>query len=143
LIVVQLRRAIEYFESHLAQDIALKDVSMAVKLLQSRFARGFKSSTGVSLYRGYTNARIKKTRKLMVENEFPLKSASGSISSRIPLLALKVRNNQFKYSAIGWTTPGIKLHLLGYIQDDPPEYPPRYDFNLRPGRRGAGTYEAD
>jgi AraC-like DNA-binding protein len=70
----------------------LKDLPATVKLLQSRFARAFKSSTGVSLYRRYTDARIRKARKLMVENEFPLAMTAATLD--LPIKVNMLLNGQ-------------------------------------------------
>lgn len=47
----QVRRTIEYFEAHLGNEVVLKNFAAEVGLSQSRLARAFKQSTGVSPYR--------------------------------------------------------------------------------------------
>jgi AraC-like DNA-binding protein len=68
----QLMRALEYFEAHLAQEIALKDVAAEVGLSPSRFARAFKISTGIAPYRWYMEARIRKAKQLLLRRTTPL-----------------------------------------------------------------------
>ena len=62
----QLRRAMEYPEAHMAQDISLEEMAKLVGLSQSQFARSFKISTGMPPYKWSLDARIKRAQELLL-----------------------------------------------------------------------------
>ena len=59
----QLRRATEYLEAHMTQDVSLEEMAKLVGLSQSQFARSFKISTGMPPYKWSLNARIKRAQE--------------------------------------------------------------------------------
>jgi AraC family transcriptional regulator len=68
----QLRRAMEYLEAHMTQDISLEEMANLVGLSQSQFARSFKSSTGMSPYKWFLDARIKRAQELLLLAREPI-----------------------------------------------------------------------
>jgi AraC family transcriptional regulator len=68
----QLRRAIEYFEEHLSHQLSLSDVARQLGLSQSRFALGFRLSTGMPPYHWFTEARVKKAQELLLQRKEPI-----------------------------------------------------------------------
>jgi AraC family transcriptional regulator len=62
----QLRRAMEYLEAHITQDISLEELAKLVGLSQSQFARSFKISTGMPPYKWVLGARIKRAQELLL-----------------------------------------------------------------------------
>lgn len=65
----QLRRAQEYFEERLSQDVNLQEVANLTGLSQSQFARAFKASTGVPPYRWFLDARVKRAQELLLQGK--------------------------------------------------------------------------
>ena len=68
----QLRRAMEYLEAHMTQDISLEEMAKLVGLSQSQFARSFKSSTGMPPYKWFLDARIKRAQELLLLAKEPI-----------------------------------------------------------------------
>ena len=62
----QLRRAMEYLEAHIMQDISLEEMASLAGLSQSQFARLFKISTGMPPYKWSLDARIRRAQDLML-----------------------------------------------------------------------------
>jgi len=65
----QLRRAMEYLEAHIMQDISLEEMAKLVGLSQSQFARSFKISTGMPPYKWSLDARIKRAQELLLHGK--------------------------------------------------------------------------
>jgi AraC-like DNA-binding protein len=68
----QLRRAMEYLEAHMTQDISLEEMAKLVGLSQSQFARSFKISTGLPPYKWFLDARIKRAQELLLHGKEPI-----------------------------------------------------------------------
>jgi len=62
----QLKRVLEYFQERLASDVSLESVAQLTGLSQSQFARAFRASTGVSPYRWFLNARVKRAQSWLL-----------------------------------------------------------------------------
>jgi len=65
----QLRRAMEYLEAHMTQDISLDEMAKLVGLSQSQFARSFKISAGMPPYKWSLDARIKRAQELLLHGK--------------------------------------------------------------------------
>ncbi|MEO1353266.1 MAG: AraC family transcriptional regulator [Cyanobacteria bacterium J06635_15] len=61
----QLRRAIDYIESHLEQDIKLADIAQLLGMSQYYFCRLFRQSMGVSPYKYVIQQRIGQAKRLL------------------------------------------------------------------------------
>ena len=61
----QLRRALDYIESHLDQDIKLVDIAKLLGMSQYYFCRLFRQSMGVSPYKYVIRQRIKQAKRLL------------------------------------------------------------------------------
>jgi AraC family transcriptional regulator len=61
-----VRRAVEYLEAHMTQEIRLEEMAKLVGLSQSQFARSFKTSTGIQPYKWSLHARIKRAQELLL-----------------------------------------------------------------------------
>jgi AraC-like DNA-binding protein len=72
----QLRIANEYLEEHSAGGISLAGLAKLVGLSQSRFARGFKASTGLAPYTWAMQARIRKAKALLTDVQIPLSAVA-------------------------------------------------------------------
>jgi AraC family transcriptional regulator len=72
----QLRRVLEFFEAHFAEDIGLQELADLVGLSQSQFARAFKASTGAPPYRWFVAARIKRAQELLLQGRASLADVS-------------------------------------------------------------------
>jgi AraC family transcriptional regulator len=68
----QLRVAKSYIEDHFRQDICLSELASLTKLSQSRFARGFRVSTGVPPYTWALHRRVEAAEQLLLSTEMPL-----------------------------------------------------------------------
>jgi AraC family transcriptional regulator len=65
LVPCQLRIAKEYLHEHLVGEVSLEEVAGLTKLSLSRFARGFKASTGFPPYKWLLKERIQRAQVLM------------------------------------------------------------------------------
>lgn len=61
----QLRRAIGYIESHLAQDIKLTDIAQLLGMSQYYFCRLFRQSMGISPYKYVIQQRVAQAKRLL------------------------------------------------------------------------------
>lgn len=68
----QLRRAIEYLQDHLAEDVSLQALADLTQLSQSYFSRAFKTSTGLPPHQWLMKARFARAKQLLIEGRFPL-----------------------------------------------------------------------
>ena len=62
----QLRKAMDYLEANLTQDISLEEMARMSGLSQSQFARLFRTSTGMPPYKWSLYARIKRAQELLL-----------------------------------------------------------------------------
>jgi len=62
----QLKRVLEFFHERLASNVSLEDVAQLTGLSQSQFARAFRASTGISPYRWFLNARVKRAQSWLL-----------------------------------------------------------------------------
>jgi AraC family transcriptional regulator len=72
----QLRRVIEYLESHVSQRVELATLSRLVGLSQSHFSHAFRASTGVAPYRWQLEARIRRAQRLLLETPTSLEQVA-------------------------------------------------------------------
>lgn len=68
----RLRRALDFIEAHLADDIGLGEIAEAAGLSPYHFARAFRGATGLPPYRYVTQRRIARAQRLIVETELSL-----------------------------------------------------------------------
>jgi AraC family transcriptional regulator len=68
----RLRRALEFFEANLSQDIRLEEVANLVGLSQSQFARAFRVSMSKPPYQWLLDARIRRAREMLLDNRTPV-----------------------------------------------------------------------
>jgi AraC family transcriptional regulator len=68
----QLSRVLEFLESHLGHDIGLEELARLVGLSQSQFARAFKASTGLPLYKWWLSNRIKRAQEMLLNSSHSL-----------------------------------------------------------------------
>jgi AraC family transcriptional regulator len=67
-----LKRATDYIEDNLAEDLALADVARAAHLSPYHFSRLFKVSTGVSPHQYIIRRRVERARVLLATTAWPL-----------------------------------------------------------------------
>jgi AraC family transcriptional regulator len=72
LAVWQDRRAREFIEARLADNLALADIARECELSVAQFARAFKRSTGLPPHRYLTERRIERARLLLMRSDLPL-----------------------------------------------------------------------
>lgn len=68
----QERRAKEFIEAHLTENISLADLARECSLSVAQFARAFKRSTGMAPYQFLTVRRIDRARSLLLYTGLPL-----------------------------------------------------------------------
>jgi len=68
----RLRRALDYIEGHLAEEIRLTDIAAAAGLSPSHFAHAFKASTGRSPYRMVVERRVEQAKVLLTDDAMAL-----------------------------------------------------------------------
>jgi transcriptional regulator GlxA family with amidase domain len=68
----QLRRVIDYLESHLPQRVELETLAALINLSQAHFSRAFKASTGLAPYQWQLYARIRRAQTMLLYSEAPL-----------------------------------------------------------------------
>ena len=72
----QLRRVLEYLDTHVSQRVELATLATLVGLSQSHFSRAFRVSTGVAPYRWQLQARIRRAQRLLLETRRPLEQVA-------------------------------------------------------------------
>ena len=68
----RLRRATDYIEAHLHEDLSLADLAAAAGLSSAHFARGFKHATGQTPHRHVLERRVERARGLLRETALPI-----------------------------------------------------------------------
>lgn len=68
----QLRCVTEYLNAHVAEDVELQAMSDLVKMSRSYFSRAFKMSTGLAPHQWLMQARIAKSKELLLISDRPL-----------------------------------------------------------------------
>ena len=66
------RRAIEYIQANLSEDVHLEDMAGAARLSTCHFARMFRKTTGMTPHRYLMQARVGKVQELLAESELCL-----------------------------------------------------------------------
>lgn len=99
----QLRRAVEYMEANLLEDIRLTELAGVAGLSTSHFARAFKVSMGLSPHRWLCEQRIHRAKRLMTKNGKPISVAAN--------LAGFASQSHFTkaFRRVTGTTPGLWL----------------------------------
>ena len=72
----QIRRAVEYMEANLLEDIRLIELARVAGLSPSQFARAFKVSMGLTPHRWLIEQRIHRAKRLMTKNGRPIAVAA-------------------------------------------------------------------
>lgn len=72
----RLRRAMEFINENLEDDLTLSEVAEAVGLSQFHFARAFRHSTGLTPQQYLVRQRINLTKELLLEGDLPLVEVS-------------------------------------------------------------------
>ena len=68
----RLRRAKEYINENLEEDLSLGEVAEAVGLSQFHFARAFRRSTGLTPQQYLVSQRINRAKELLIKGDLPL-----------------------------------------------------------------------
>ena len=64
-----VRSSIEYIHANLAGEILLKDIAGAVGMSKFHLSRTFRASTGVTLHRYLTRARVDRVKELLLDSD--------------------------------------------------------------------------
>jgi AraC family transcriptional regulator len=73
----QLRRAVEYMEANLLEEIRLSELAKATGLSPSHFARAFKVSMGLTPHRWLIEQRVHRAKQLMTKHTKPISVAAN------------------------------------------------------------------
>jgi AraC family transcriptional regulator len=72
----KLRRAKEFINEHLEEDLTLQQVAKAVGFSQFHFARAFRRSTGLTPQQYLVQQRINRAKELLIKGDLPLVEVS-------------------------------------------------------------------
>jgi AraC family transcriptional regulator len=64
----RLRRALDYIQAHLTDDLRLEDIAAAANLSASHFARKFKLTTGLTPHRYLMKTRVERVKELLLQH---------------------------------------------------------------------------
>lgn len=68
----QLRRVVDYMETHFPERIELATLAAQINLSQAHFSRAFKASTGLAPYQWQLNARIERAQFMLAASDASL-----------------------------------------------------------------------
>jgi AraC family transcriptional regulator len=68
----KLRRAVEYIDSHLDQDLSLSQIAETVGMSSYYFSRALKKSTGFAPHAYVVHQRIERAKQLLVKTRLPI-----------------------------------------------------------------------
>lgn len=75
----RLRRAAEFINEHLGQDLTLADIAESAGLSQYHFARAFKQTTGLTPQQYVTDRRVERAKYLLTKSDLPLVEVAASV----------------------------------------------------------------
>jgi AraC family transcriptional regulator len=75
----KLRRAKDFINEHLEQDLTLASIAASVGLSQFHFARAFKLTTNTTPQRYLTKRRVERAKQLLSESDLPLVEISALV----------------------------------------------------------------
>ena len=84
LIDRRIRRAVEFMQTHLEQDLPLKEIAAASYLSPYHFARLFKKLTGTSPHAYLASLRAARARSLLAETDLPVNEISSRVGYASP-----------------------------------------------------------
>jgi AraC family transcriptional regulator len=99
----RLRRAMEYMEANLLEDIRLCDLAGVAGLSPSHFARAFKASLGLTPHRWLLEQRIHRAKRLMTKKGKPI-----SVAAHLAGFASQSHFTK-AFRRVTGTTPGLWL----------------------------------
>ena len=73
-----VRRSIEYINTNIADAIRLRDIAAAVGMSMFHLSRTFRATTGVTLHRYLTQARVEKVKALLLDSDQGLAAIADS-----------------------------------------------------------------
>jgi AraC-like DNA-binding protein len=107
LIDRRIRRAVEFMQTHLEQDLPLKDIAAASYLSPYHFARLFKKLTGTSPHAYLAGLRAARARALLAETDLSV----NEISSRVGYASASHFSKAFS-QATGLTPRAFRAALV-------------------------------
>jgi AraC family transcriptional regulator len=78
----KLRRAVEYVQENMVEDISFRDVAAHLRMSAYHFARMFKQSTGESPHRYIVRCRIERAKALLSEARLPISDVAFEVGYR-------------------------------------------------------------
>jgi AraC family transcriptional regulator len=68
----KLRRAVDYIDANLREDITLADLAQALSMSPSHFAHAFRQATGSSPHRFVIDRRVERAKSLLLATDLPI-----------------------------------------------------------------------
>lgn len=75
----QLHATLEYLEANFTKEINLSELASLTRLSESRFARAFKSSTGIPPYAWVLKRRVKEAQGLLLQGQLSFSHIAGHV----------------------------------------------------------------
>jgi AraC family transcriptional regulator len=88
----QLKRIVDYIDSHLDEELSLNELASVVQLSEYHFARLFKQTTGTAPYQYHIQCRIERAKQLLLQEE----SAIAQVAQTVGFASQGHLNYHFK-----------------------------------------------
>lgn len=98
----KLKRAMEYMNANLAEDIRLDAVATQLDLSSSHFAHEFRNSTGQTPYQYLLEQRMSKAKQLLRTTNLPVQFISGQTGFRSPVNFVRAFRQRFGFTPEAW-----------------------------------------
>ena len=89
---MRLKRAVEYIQEHLEQDISIEAIAAELDMSSYHFARLFKQSTGLAPYQYLIKCRVERAKELLLQGEM----AIAEIATQVGFYDQSHLNRHFK-----------------------------------------------
>jgi AraC family transcriptional regulator len=80
----KLRRAVEYVEAHLGDDLTLTNIAAALAMSSSHFAHAFRQTVGMPPHRYVLQRRIERAKSLLRDSDSPIAEIAQRIGCSSP-----------------------------------------------------------
>jgi AraC family transcriptional regulator len=97
-----LRRAMEYMNANLAEDVRLDDIAVESGMSGSHFAHEFRNSTGQTPYQYLLDQRMAKAKELLKATQLSVQFISATVGFRSPVNFIRAFRQRFGTTPMGW-----------------------------------------
>lgn len=98
----KLKRAMEYINANLAEDVHLKAIAKELDLSSSHFAHEFRNSTGQTPYQYLLEQRIAKAKQLLRMTDLPVQFVSGQAGFQSSVNFVRAFRQRTGYTPEAW-----------------------------------------